>query len=137
GRAVVTVKVAGRALIWQYVLCALALLAAFVVLALGGFAVLNTLAHETFVGGGFDAEIFFQQMQGSLITLVAIIFGYLLIIGTFTLMIELFVGLGYWRLIALGATIAGGDTLGDVRARAEDRALAGEGLADALNVGAY
>tara|TARA_R110002020_G_scaffold82930_7_gene205554 strand:+ start:99 stop:1313 length:1215 start_codon:yes stop_codon:yes gene_type:complete len=137
GGAVVTVKVAGRSLIWQYMLCALALLAAFAVLATGGFAVLSVVAHQAFEGGGFDAEIFVQQMQSSLVTLIAIIFGYLLVLGAFNLVTELFVGLGYWRLIARGATIAGGDTLGGVRARAEDKALAGEGLADALNVGAY
>ena len=137
GSAVVTVKVRGRALIWQYVLCGLALVLAFGVLALGGFLVLGLVAREAFASGGFDADIFFHQMQGSLITLGAIITGYLLVLAAFTLVTELFIGLGFWRLVARGARIAGADSLGAVRARAEDKALAGEGLADALNVGAY
>lgn len=137
GGAVVTVTVSGRGLIWQYALCGLALIAAFAVLAIGGLVVLGVLASEAFAGGGFDLEIFFRQMQGSLITLAAIIFGYLLMLGAFTLMTELFIGLGFWRLIATGASIAGIESLNAVRARGEDKALAGEGLADALNVGAY
>jgi len=137
GSAIVTVKVSARALIGQYVLCGLALLGAFMMLAIGGFVVLGIVANEAFAGGGFDVEIFFRSMQGSLITLIAIIFGYLLILGAFTMMTELFIGLGYWKLIARGATIAGADSLRGVRARGEDKALAGEGLADALNVGAY
>ncbi|MBS3849284.1 DUF898 family protein [Devosia sp. BSSL-BM10] len=136
GSAVVTVTVTGRALFGQYVLCGLALLGAFVLLAIGGFVVLGLVANEAFAGG-FDPEIFFRYMQGSLVTLIAIIFGYLLILGAFTMMTELFIGLGYWNLIASGASIAGADSLRGVRARSEDKALAGEGLADALNVGAY
>ena len=50
---------------------------------------------------------------------------------------EVFLGYGYWMLVARGATISNIDSLRTVRATGEDRALAGEGLADALNVGAY
>ena len=39
--------------------------------------------------------------------------------------------------MARGAVIANADSLGTVRATGEDLALVGEGLADALNVGAY
>ena len=137
GNAALTVKVRGRDLIWQYVLGAIVLLVALLVLALGGVLVLSLVAREAFVDGGFDADIFFHQMQGSLITLGAIITGYLLILAAFTLVREIFIGLGFWRLIATGATVSGAAGLGSVRARAEDRTLAGEGLADALNVGAY
>ena len=137
GGAVLTVQLRGRALIGQYVLCGLALLAAFAMLALGGFIVLGLVAREAFANGGFDADIFFHQMQGSLLTLGAIIIGYLLILAAFTLITELFIGLGFWRLIASGASITGLDSLAAVRARGEDKAVAGEGLADALNVGAY
>ncbi|MCS6761461.1 MAG: hypothetical protein MO846_05360 [Candidatus Devosia symbiotica] len=135
GNAVVTVKVKGRTLIWQYVLCCLALIGAFVLLAISGFVVLGLVIYEAFASGSFDPEIFFREMQGSLIILGAIIFGYLLTLGAFILMIELFIGLGFWRLIATGATIAGADSLDAFCARNEDRALAGEGLADALQCG--
>lgn len=39
--------------------------------------------------------------------------------------------------MARGGSITGLESLRTVRARDEDTALAGEGLADALNVGAY
>ena len=68
---------------------------------------------------------------------MALIAGYLLIFAAFTLMSELFLGLGYWKLVANGARISGLETLSSVRARDEDKALVGEGLADALNVGGY
>jgi hypothetical protein len=69
--------------------------------------------------------------------LLAIIFGYLLVLAAFTMMAELFLGLAFWKLVASNASITDVDSLRSVRARGEDRALAGEGLADALNVGSY
>ena len=50
---------------------------------------------------------------------------------------ELILGLGWWKLLARGATIEKPESLSTVAATAEDRALVGQGLADALNVGAY
>ena len=66
-----------------------------------------------------------------------LIFSYLASVAVFALMGEVFLGYGYWMLVARGATISNADSLKSVRASGEDRALAGEGLADALNVGAY
>ncbi|MGV8954625.1 MAG: hypothetical protein ACOH2M_26240, partial [Cypionkella sp.] len=60
-----------------------------------------------------------------------------LVLAAYSLVTELFIGLGYWKLIANGASIAGLNGLSGVRARGEDRALAGEGLAAALHVEAY
>lgn len=137
GQARLTVHVSAGALLGQYVLFGLALLGTFIVLAIGGFVVIGALAADAFAGGGFDPEIFMSHMRGSFVTLAAIIFGYLLVLGGFSLMSELFLGLGYWKLVAKGAAITGIDSLRDVRARGEDKRLAGEGLADALNVGAY
>lgn len=137
GQAALTMKVSARALLWQYVLFGLALVGAYIVLAIGGVIVLGTLTADAFANGTFDPDVFMGHMRGSFITLVAIIFGYLLVLGAFSLVSELFIGLGFWKLIATGATITGIDSLRSVRARGEDKALAGEGLADALNVGAY
>jgi hypothetical protein len=74
-------------------------------------------------------------MQGSLVTLLSIAAGYLLILGAFNLTRELFIGLAFWKLVANGARVSNIDSLDTVGARAEDKALGGEGLADALNVG--
>lgn len=137
GEAALTVKVRARGLVWQHALFGLGLVGSYILLAIGGVVVLGIVAGTAFAGGQFDLDIFMQHMQGSLITLLAIIFGYLLILAAFSLMVELFLGLGLWTLVARGATITGLDSLRTVRARDEDKALAGEGLADALNVGAY
>lgn len=137
GQAALTVTVRARNLVGQHLLFGLALAGSYVALAIGGLIVLGAVASGAFAGGGFDPEIFMQNLQGSLVVLLAIILGYLLLLGAFSLMVELFLGLGFWKLVANGASITGLDSLHSVRARGEDTALAGEGLADALNVGAY
>lgn len=137
GQAALIVRVRARSLLGQYVLFGLALAGSYVVLAIGGLIVLGTVASGAFAGGEFNPEVFMQNLQGSFTVLVAIIFGYLLLLAAFSLMAELFIGLGFWKLVAQGASITGLDSLGDVKARGEDARLGGEGLADALNVGAY
>lgn len=137
GEAALTLRFSGLRFLWQYLLFAIALVAAYIILALGGFVVLTILASEAFAGYGVDFDLLIRAMQSSTITLLAIIFGYLLLFGAFTYVHELFLGYGFWHLLARSAVISGLDTLGDVRARAEDKALAGEGLADALNVGGF
>jgi len=137
GQAALGVTVQARSLAGQYLLFGLALVGSYIVLALGGLVVLGTIAADAFAGGEFDPELFMQHLQGSFTVLAAIVFGYLLLLAAFSLMAELFLGLGFWKLVARGASITGVDSLRSVKARGEDTALAGEGLADALNVGAY
>ncbi len=137
GQAALTVRVRARSLLGRYVLFGLALVGSYIVLAIGGVVVVGALASDAFAGGEFDPAVFMQHLQGSFAVLVAIIFGYLLLLAAFSLMAELFLGLGYWKLVAQGASITGLDSLSNVRARGEDTRLGGEGLADALNVGAY
>ncbi|HEV7344915.1 MAG TPA: DUF898 family protein [Devosia sp.] len=137
GDAALSVRVSARSLGGQYALFGLALVGSYVVLAIGGLVVLATVAGAAFAGGGFDPAVFMQSLQSSIVVLLAIILGYLLLLGAFTMMVELFLGLGFWKLVAQGASVIGIDSLASVRARDEDRSLAGEGLADALNVGAY
>ena len=137
GQARLQMQVKARSLIGRYLLFGLALALAYLALAVGGYIVLRTVASAAFADGGFDLAILVQGMQSSLATLLAILAGYLLVLGAFSLMSELFLGLGYWTLLARGARIAGLESLSDVCARGEDTAIGGEGLADALNVGAY
>ncbi len=137
GEATLSVLVSPWRLLGQYLLFGLALVGVYILLAAGGFVVLQAVAGEAFTDGGFDLTVFMRHMQSSLLTLGAIIVGYLLILGGFSWASELFLGYGFWRLIVQGARISGLGTLASVRARDEDRALGGEGLADALNVGAY
>lgn len=137
GGARLAVRIRARSLIGQYLLFAVALAGALLMLLVGGLVVLGAVASDAFADGGFDLGVFMQHLQASMVVLVAIVFGYLLILAAFTLMAELFLGLGFWKLVAGHASITGLDSLRDVRARGEDGALAGEGLADALNVGSY
>jgi hypothetical protein len=76
----------------------------------------------------------FQSGTTNVILLVIV---YLDILGAFGMLAELILGFGWWKLLALGATISNPDSLRTVKSTPEDRALIGEGLADALNVGAY
>jgi hypothetical protein len=137
GEAALTVTVRARSLLGQYLVFGLALVGSYVVLAIGGIIVLGSVAGGAFADGEFDPQLFMQSLQGSMTVLLAIIFGYLLLLGAFSLMVELFLGLGFWKMVAKGATVTGIDSLRSVKARDEDTTLAGEGLADALNVGAY
>ncbi|MBE7733956.1 DUF898 family protein [Devosia faecipullorum] len=137
GDARLTLRLSALRLLAQYLLFALALGAAYLVLALGGFIVLGLVAAEAFSGGGFDLDVLMASIQSSVVTLLAIVTGYLLVLAAFIFVSELVLGYGFWWLVARGASVSGLDSLDDVKARAEDKALAGEGLADALNVGGY
>ncbi len=137
GEAALHLRLSAIRLLAQYGLFAVSLVAASLVLALGGFVILGLVAPEAFAGDSFDLDMLLVSMQSSVATLLAIITGYLLLFSAFTFVSELVLGYGFWHLVLRGATISGLDSLDDVHARAEDKALAGEGLADALNVGGY
>ncbi|HTN62703.1 MAG TPA: DUF898 family protein [Devosia sp.] len=137
GPAALRVTIHGRSLIGQYLAFGLALLAAYIILAIGGVVVLYGVASDAFTDTGFDMAVFMSHLQGSLGTVVAVVVGYLLILAAFSFMYELFVRLSFWKLVARNASITNVASLRGVRARGEDKTLAGEGLADALNVGAY
>ena len=68
---------------------------------------------------------------------VLLIVTYLVILGAVGMLAELILSFGWWVLLARGASISNPDSLRSVQATAEDKALIGQGLADALNVGAY
>ncbi len=137
GGAKLTLRISPWRLLGQYTLFALALAGLYLLLALGGFVVMGTVAAEAFAGGEVDFSVLMRSVQSSVVTLLAVITGYLLLFGAFSFVSELVLGYGFWRLVADGARVTGLETLDDVRARDEDKALAGEGLADALNVGGY
>jgi hypothetical protein len=131
GAAKLTVHVRARALLWQFVLLALALLGvvvAAIVIAVAGFGY--------WLGHGFSPD-FSQFREAGLAAILLVGFSYLAVIAIFSLLSEVFLGYGYWMLVARGASVANLESLDSVRVAAEDKSLAGEGLADALNVGAY
>jgi uncharacterized membrane protein YjgN (DUF898 family) len=140
GEARATVKVRARALFGQFILYLLTVTGAGLVLFYAISLILVPMLASAYTGAGSSGSVavdIARMAQASWINTALLIFSYLATIAVFALMGEVFLGYGYWMLIARGATISNADSLRTVRATGEDSSLAGEGLADALNVGAY
>lgn len=134
GEARISVRVKARSILGQYLLMALALLGAGVALWLFGSVLFNVV--QAIVGDASFSSVRIGPSV-SVAMLVGLALGYLVSFGTFSLMGELFADMGYWMLVARGATITGFETLDDVGSGGVDGSVVGEGLADALNVGAF
>src|SRR5690606_30988759 len=101
------VKVRARALLGQFLLYVLALLAALVALAiLAGIIAAGLFTNQIFTPGGSIAVDIAQMSQSSWLTVLGLVLGYLLVLATFALLGEVLLGYGYWMLVARGATIA-------------------------------
>ena len=87
--------------------------------------------------GATGSDAIVTLFQSSTTNVALLILAYLVVLGAFGLLAELILACGWWRLLARSATITNPDSVRTVRSTAEDRSLIGQGLADALNVGAY
>lgn len=136
GDAKITVKIGGGALFGQYVVYVLTVAALLIVLALAALLTIGGIYISAAGGRSADGALvsLFETGSFNVALLIAL---YLIVLGAFGLLSEIILGLGWWKLMARGATISSPDSLRSVRASAEDRTLIGQGLADALNVGAY
>lgn len=133
GEAGLRVKVRMWSLLGQgllYGLCALVSLFIFGLFFLG-------FVYSITGGAGGDAQDLARIAQSSIVNVSMLLAAYLIFLGSLGIFGEIFLGLGFWITVARGAVLTDGDSLHGVKATTEDRALAGEGLADALNVGAY
>lgn len=137
GDAVVRVRLRARTLFGQYLLYGLAILGALLVATVVAALVWALLTAGSPGAGRLDAQALGRIFQSGWTTIGIIVALYLLVIATLGLLGELILGFGFWRALARATTIVNAASLRSVRAGDEDRALAGEGLADALNVGAY
>jgi uncharacterized membrane protein YjgN (DUF898 family) len=137
GDAGVIVKVRARSMIGQLILYILALTGAGIGLLIIGSMLMAGFMTSAMADGQFNAADFGGMLQTGWVTAVAAVLGYLVVLATMGILGEVILGYGYWMLVARGAIITNADSLMTVRATAEDLALHGEGLADALNVGAY
>ena len=138
GDAKVTVTIPAGALFWQYaayVLAVVGLLALLVLIAVA--AVAGIYATAAARGDGSAGTALMALFQSGPLNVVLLVAGYLVVLGAFGLLGELVLSLGWWKLLARSTSIANPDSLATVRSTREDPALIGEGLADALNVGAY
>lgn len=137
GDAAVSVRVRARALIGQFLLYCLALAGAMLLAFMIVSMLVGSFAAGGISGDQFDPEQLRRMFQSGWTTIAIIIAGYLVVLATWSIIGETFLAYGYWALVARGTTIGNADSLQSVRAGPEDTSVAGEGLADALNVGAY
>lgn len=138
GEARLEVRLTTGKLFGQYVayvaglIVLLLLLALTAVVAIGGiYATASASGHPP------TASQLASLFQSGPLNVALLIVGYLIVLGAFGLLWEIVLRFGWWKLLADGSTIINPDSLRSVRSGVEDRSLIGQGLADALNVGAY
>jgi uncharacterized membrane protein YjgN (DUF898 family) len=137
GDARLTVRVATRALFGQFIAYVLSVAALLLLLGLTLAIVVASVYALASANSGAGSAAIATLFQSGTTNVILLIVAYLVVLGAFGLLAELILAYGWWRLLARSATIANPDSLKTVRAAIEDRSLIGQGLADALNVGAY
>ena len=137
GEASLSVTVRARDLFGQFVVYCISLAAALLALGIASAIIAGLFFGEALFQGGAQSAELARLLQSGWGPAAVMVLGYLSVASCFALLGEVFLDCGYWMAVARGATIANPDSLRSVRATAEDGALVGEGLADALNVGAY
>lgn len=131
GTARLRVEIRARALAAQFAAYSGMLTVTFIIIGLVGYLV------TLLVQGQFDFTSLAGIARAGWIGVALALGGYLVSLAALSLMAEVYLDCGYWMLVARGATIVGIESLSTVRAGGEDKSLAGEGLADALNVGSF
>ena len=138
GDARLAVKLGTGALFGQFAMYLAAVIGLLVLLALAALIALGSIYAAAASGGQVpDAEALASMFSSGTANVVGLIIIYLIVLGAFGMLAELILGLGWWKLLARGATITNPESLRTTQSTPEDRALIGQGLADALNVGAY
>jgi uncharacterized membrane protein YjgN (DUF898 family) len=138
GEARLQVRLRAGALFWQFVLYAAAVAGLLLVLLITGLVALGGVyAAAAASGQAPDGAGMLAVFSSGTTNVALLIFVYLVVLGAFGMLAELILGVGWWRLLARGTVIENVDSLRKARREPEDRALIGQGLADALNVGAY
>lgn len=135
GETSIFVRVKARSLFWHSVLYVIWL----IIFAIG-LAVLSVMFVAFFQQdiSNFEAVEFSQFMQLGAWQIALAIVGYLAILAIFALLAETLLALGYWEAVVRHARLKNVGDLNSVRGGDGDESpIAGEGLADALNVGAY
>jgi uncharacterized membrane protein YjgN (DUF898 family) len=138
GDAKLSVKLGTGALFGLFVIYVFAVLAVLVALGLTALIALGGVYAAASAGGQTpDTDMIVSMFSSGTTNVVLLIIAYLVILGAFGMLAELILSFGWWKMLARGSSISNPDSLRTVQATAEDKALIGQGLADALNVGAY
>jgi uncharacterized membrane protein YjgN (DUF898 family) len=138
GTAAFKVRISATSIALQHLLYVV-LLAVFVIVF--GFVALVIMGGMTagldMMGGAANSDDLSQLMRIGSSTFFVLIGLYLVFLGLWGVLSELVLAFGYWKIVARGSSIENIESLSSVRAAGSESPLAGEGLADALNVGAY
>ena len=138
GEAGLKVRISAVAIVLQHLTYVVLLGIGAAVFGFVGLMVVGgmTTGLETIGGAGTTEDLarFMHMGSSTFIVLIAFYLGFL---GLWNLLSEMVLAVGYWKVVARGAQITNIDALDTVRAAGTESPLAGEGLADALNVGAY
>lgn len=134
GRARVKVRVPTLALFGQYVVHGLLFVVLSTIFLLVFGIVATNLPGDVLAGRQADLS---HILQLGWTGMGALGLTYLAWLAFLAMAGELVLRVGLWKLVAKGTRISEAADLENVRARGEESALAGQGLADALNVGAY
>ncbi|SFZ86057.1 protein of unknown function [Devosia enhydra] len=138
GAARLDLRVRARILVGQVLAYGALALLWSILCFVGGIIVVILLLGEGAVASGLPDAADLARLARTGWAEVALVIGsYLGFVGGLALLGEVVFGYGYWALLARGARVSGLESLASVRAAAEDRSVVGEGLADALNIGAY
>lgn len=138
GQARLTVRLGTGALFGQFVVYVVGVLGVLVLIALA-LLIVGGAVYASAIQGGQPptSDALMSPFQSGTWNVVLLILAYLVVLGALGLLAEVVLGFGWWRLLARATTIANPDDMQTVKSAPEDRALIGQGLADALNVGAY
>ena len=131
-------RVGAGGLFGLFVAYALGVVLLLAVLVLTALLAVGGVYQAAAIGGSKpDATAIVSLFQSGPLNAALFVGLYLVVFAAFGLLAEIVLGFGWWQFLARGAAIENPDSLRSVRAAPEDRSLVGEGLADALNVGAY
>ncbi|MGV3652287.1 MAG: DUF898 family protein [Devosia sp.] len=138
GEARLDLRVRARILVGQVLAYGALALLWSILCFVGGIIVVILVLGEGAVASGLpDAGDLARLARTGWAEVALVIGSYLGFVGGLALLGEVVFGYGYWALLARGARVSGLESLASVRAATEDRSVVGEGLADALNIGAY
>ncbi|MBU1175240.1 MAG: DUF898 domain-containing protein [Alphaproteobacteria bacterium] len=138
GEARLSLRIRARDIALQHLVYALAL---SLLAGVFGFAGTSLLAGMTagidIAGGAPTQQDIARLMQTGSAAFVVLIAVYLAFVGLWSALAETIMGFGYWKIVVRRARVDNIESLNSARAAGTESPLAGEGLADALNVGVY
>ena len=133
GKTRIRVRVATSALLWQYFLFAVVVIIVAILFQKLFYSHLTGL-RVPIDFGNHASPLQVSQSGWTYLYLPAV---YLAHLASVSVLQELILRFGFWKLVVTGSTIRNHSDLQNVRAMGEESSLGGQGVADGLNVGDY